>query len=196
MVHGPRVLVATADEILEDFLERDETHLRVGESTIASRHRAERPCCGQIKTCWRPFLYSRVSAMEIMLVEDNAGDAVLIRQILAESAVPVNLHIALDGEQALTMITGGHFRPELIILDLNIPRITGTALLERWKSEAIPVVVFSSSLNDAERRRALELGAREFVRKPTDVDEFIAVVTGILDRYAGEQSKSVGGIGA
>ena len=63
--------------------------------------------------------------MEILLVEDNAGDAVLIRQILAEASVPVNLHIARDGEQALTILSDADFHPALIILDLNIPRITG-----------------------------------------------------------------------
>src|SRR5580692_5904291 len=114
--------------------------------------------------------------MEILLVEDNAGDAVLIRQILADASVPVNLHIVRDGEQALTILADAHFRPALIILDLNIPRITGAALLERWKSIQTPVVVFSSSLNDTERERVLTLGAREFVPKPTDIEEFTEVV--------------------
>ena len=121
--------------------------------------------------------------MEILLVEDNAGDAVLIRQILAEAAVPVNLHIARDGEQALTMLSDAHFKPRLIILDLNIPRITGTALLERWRAQKTPVVVFSSSLNDLERNRVLELGAREFVTKPTDIEDFTRVVCRIVERY-------------
>src|SRR5579863_7871304 len=67
--------------------------------------------------------------MEILLVEDNAGDAVLIRQILADASVPVNLHIVRDGEQALTMLSDADFRPALIILDLNIPRISGSVLL-------------------------------------------------------------------
>lgn len=131
--------------------------------------------------------------MEILLVEDNAGDAVLIRQILAEASVPVNLHIVRDGEQALTLLSDAHFRPELIILDLNIPRITGSALLERWKSQNIPVVVFSSSLNDAEQARVLELGAREFIQKPTDIKAFSDAVCGILARWgrsAGEKSHS------
>jgi two-component system response regulator len=69
--------------------------------------------------------------MEILLVEDNAGDAVLIRQILADASVPVNLPIVRDGEQAPTLLSDPHFQPALIILDLNIPRISGAALLER-----------------------------------------------------------------
>jgi DNA-binding response OmpR family regulator len=121
--------------------------------------------------------------MEILLVEDNAGDAVLIRQILADAPVAVNLHIVRDGEQALTLLSDAHFRPALIILDLNIPRISGAALLERWKLQNIPVVVFSSSQSDAERERVMELGAREFVQKPTDLEAFAAAVSGMVERY-------------
>ncbi len=131
--------------------------------------------------------------VEILLVEDNAGDAVLIRQILAEASVPVNLHIARDGEQALTMLSDADFRPALIILDLNIPRITGSALLEQWKSLDTPVVVFSSSLNDAEQVRVLELGAREFIQKPTDIEEFTAAVCGIIRRWAGHNNENACG---
>jgi len=128
--------------------------------------------------------------MEILLVEDNAGDAVLIRQILADASVPVNLHIVRDGEQALTMLSDADFQPALIILDLNIPRISGSVLLERWKAQKIPVVVFSSSLNDAERARVMELGAREFVQKPTDVEAFSEAVCGIIERWAGNRNEN------
>lgn len=133
---------------------------------------------------------------EILLVEDNAGDAVLIRQVLADAEVAVNLHIARDGEQALTLLSDAHFRPALIILDLNIPRIVGAALLERWKSQDIPVVVFSSSINEAEQARVLELGALEFVQKPTDIEAFAEAVSGIVKRYAGPRNNSAGSAGA
>ncbi len=129
--------------------------------------------------------------MEILLVEDNAGDAVLIRQILAEAAIPVNLHIARDGEQALTMMNGGYFQPALIILDLNIPRIPGLLLLEQWRAGDVPVVVFSSSLNEGERTRVLALGAREFIQKPTDLDAFARAVCGIIERW-GENKSACG----
>lgn len=122
--------------------------------------------------------------MDVLLVEDNAGDAVLIRQILAENSLAVKLHIARDGEQALTMLSDGYFQPSLIILDLNLPRISGIALLERWKPITIPVVVFSSTVNENERKRVLELGAREFVQKPSDIDAFAGVVCGMVQRYA------------
>lgn len=123
--------------------------------------------------------------MEVLLVEDNAGDAVLIRQILADASVAVNLHIARDGEQAITILSDAHFHPGLIILDLNIPRISGSALLERWKTLDTPVVVFSSTSSERERERALALGAREFIQKPSDLDGFTQAVNGIVERYGG-----------
>jgi DNA-binding response OmpR family regulator len=128
--------------------------------------------------------------MEILLVEDSAGDAVLIRQILAEAPVPVNLHIARDGEQALTMLDGQYFRPTLIILDLNIPLIPGHALLEKWRTNDVPVVVFSSSQIASERARVLALGAREFIEKPTDIAAFSRALRGIIERWGEDNRES------
>jgi DNA-binding response OmpR family regulator len=124
-----------------------------------------------------------MEAIEVLLVEDSAGDAVLIRQALYESRLPVRLHIARDGEQALFMLTDPPIQPDLIILDLNIPKITGTALLERWSVGSIPVVVLSSTTNPAEKARSLALGAREFVSKPTDLDEFTHTVRMIVEKW-------------
>ena len=126
--------------------------------------------------------------MEILLVEDSAGDAVLIRQFLAEVPVPVNLHIARDGEQALALLESDDFHPTLIILDLNIPRIPGHSLLERWRASDIPVVVFSSSQIASEKARVLALGAREFIEKPTDIAAFGRALQGMVERW-GEGSK-------
>jgi DNA-binding response OmpR family regulator len=131
--------------------------------------------------------------MEILLVEDSAGDAVLIRQLLAEGPVPVNLHIARDGEQALAMLDSGDFRPTLIILDLNIPRIPGVSLLERWRTKNIPVVVFTSSQIAAEKARVLALGAREFVEKPTDIAAFSRVLLGIVERWGEDNQENACG---
>ena len=89
------------------------------------------------------------------------------------------------------MLTDPHFRPDLILLDLNIPRITGLALLERWQSLDTPVVVFSSSLNEAEKQRVLALGAREFISKPTDIQDFVDAVSGILQKWAGPAASGI-----
>lgn len=130
------------------------------------------------------FYKKGVKPIEVLLVEDNAGDTVLIRQALADYPTRVNLHIARDGEQALLMLASSAFKPDLIILDLNIPRISGSALLKRWSASDIPVVVFSSSLNEAERKHVLELGARAFVPKPTDLQAFIRAIFEIVEKWA------------
>lgn len=113
---------------------------------------------------------------EILLIEDNPGDALLIRQTLAEGPYPPNVHIAVDGEQAIQMLDSGHVEPALIILDLNLPKIPGLLILGRCRTAA-PVVVFTSSSNPYEHHRVLELGASEVVQKPTDLTHFKLVVS-------------------
>ena len=124
----------------------------------------------------------------VLLVEDNAGDAVLIRQILGESPVPVKLVIARDGEQALQMLEDPEFTPEVIILDLNLPKLSGHAVLERNQRKDIPVVVFSSSWNETEIHRALNLGAREYVQKPAEIDAFADAVQGIISKWVARKT--------
>ena len=99
--------------------------------------------------------------LDILLIEDNPGDASLIRQVLAESGMNVKVHLATDGQQALQMLKEPDFKPSLIILDLNIPKIPGLSLLQRWFFTT-PVVVFSSTTNEHEKQRALALGACDF----------------------------------
>jgi len=122
--------------------------------------------------------------VEVLLVEDNAGDAVLIRQVLAEVRFAVKLVIARDGEQALQMLEDADFKPDLIILDLNIPKINGHAVLERNVRKDIPVVVFSSSWNDAEIQRTFTLGARDYVQKPAEIEAFADAVIKIVTKWA------------
>jgi two-component system response regulator len=106
--------------------------------------------------------------LDILLIEDNPGDASLIRQVLAKSGMNVKVHLAVDGQQALQMLKEPDFEPSLIILDLNIPKIPGLSLLQRWFFRT-PAVVFSSTTNEHEKQRALALGARDFVSKPPDL---------------------------
>src|SRR5260370_17275411 len=91
---------------------------------------------------------TRMNPSEVLLVEDNAGDALLIGQALAEYPTPVHLHIARDGEQALQMLEGPDFKPDLIILDLNIPKMSGYAVLGLYRPKKTPVVVFTASENE------------------------------------------------
>jgi len=126
-----------------------------------------------------------MSPSEVLLVEDNAGDALLIGQALAEYPAPVHLRIARDGEQALQMLGEPGFAPDLIILDLNIPRISGYAVLASCLPRRAPVVVFSASQNEADVGRVLSLGAKDFVHKPLDLDAYKSAVTGMVQKWAG-----------
>jgi CheY-like chemotaxis protein len=123
--------------------------------------------------------------VKVLLIEDNAGDALLVGQILADCQLPVKLHVARDGEQALRMLRDDNLKPSLIVLDLNLPKISGNALLKRYKNRDVPVVVFSSSRNDAEVEEALALGACQYVQKPTDIQAFTDAVCGMLLKWAG-----------
>jgi len=123
--------------------------------------------------------------VEVLLIEDNAGDTLLIGQILADCQLPVKLHVARDGEQALQMLADPNLKPSLIVLDLNIPKISGNALLKRYSSRHIPVVVFGSSWNEREIEEALSLGACQYVQKPTDIQAFTDAVCGMILKWAG-----------
>lgn len=128
---------------------------------------------------------------EVLLVEDNAGDALLVGQAVAECQAHVHLHIARDGEQALQILKDPEFLPDLIILDLNIPKVSGLAVLATYPMEKTPVVVFSASENEAEMTRALSLGAREFVHKPLDLDEYKNAVTGMIRKWVSDDDAPV-----
>ncbi len=134
----------------------------------------------------------RLKPVDVFFIEDNPADIVMIWHVLAESGLKVKIHIAMDGQQALQMLTDQHFEPSLIVLDLNIPKIHGLNLLERWSGTA-PVVVFSSTTDEREKQRALALGARDFVSKPTDLYEFTESVCGMVRKWGMGQN---GGIAA
>jgi CheY-like chemotaxis protein len=121
---------------------------------------------------------------EVLLVEDNLGEAVLLRQALADYPIPVHLQIAGDGEEALQILRETDFEPDLIILDLNIPKISGFTVLASCLLKKTPVVVFTASQNEADAYRAFSLGAFEFVHKPIDLDDYKTAVCGMIQKWA------------
>jgi two-component system, chemotaxis family, response regulator Rcp1 len=129
-------------------------------------------------------LVAPVETPEVLLVEDNAGDALLIGQALAECRVPVHLHLARDGEQALQVLGEPDFKPDLIILDLNIPKVSGHSVLSLYRPKKTPVVVFTASENEADIERAFSLGADEFVHKPMDLEVYKAAVCSMIQKWA------------
>ena len=130
--------------------------------------------------------------IEVLLIEDNPGDVLLIRSALEQGRFSVRLHVASDGEQALQILANENVKYNLIILDLNIPKIHGLSLLARWQPAPAPVVAFSTSLNEAEIRRALELGAREFVHKPNGLQPFGEAVSQIIEHWACAEDSAAG----
>ena len=126
--------------------------------------------------------------IEILLVEDNPGDARLTREALAHSKVRNNLHHARDGEEAMAFLRregsyGNAPTPDLVLLDLNLPRRDGREVLEDIKSDAalkhIPVVILTSSQAEEDIMRSYRLHANCFITKPVDLDQLTKVVHGI-----------------
>ena len=124
------------------------------------------------------------------MVEDNAGDALLVGQAVKDCPIPVKLTIAHDGEQALSMLSERGFEPNLIILDLNMPKIPGHVLLQRYDAKTTPIVVFSAYWNDVDLDRAFALGVREYVQKPTDLEVFKTAVCGMIQKWALQSTDS------
>ena len=119
--------------------------------------------------------------LEVLFVEDNAGDTLLQWLALEDSPMPVKFHLARDGEQALQLLHDGVF--DLIVLDLSLPKLSGFDVLEHCQAKAVPIVVFTGgSVTDGERH-ALELGAREYVRKPVHFEAYKQAVRQIVQRW-------------
>jgi chemotaxis family two-component system response regulator Rcp1 len=128
--------------------------------------------------------------IEILLVEDNPGDVRLTMEGLTESKVRNNLHVASDGVEAMAFLRregkyAGAVRPDLILLDLNLPRMDGREVLLAIKSEpklkTIPVVVLTTSRAEQDVLRSYELQANCYITKPVDLGQFITVVKSIED---------------
>jgi len=135
-----------------------------------------------------------MSALELLLVEDNPEEVLLFREALRALPTVVHVTIAYDGERALELLGGPAFHPDLIVVDLNLPRINGHTVLEFLKSRpGPPVVVFSVSANPRDRKRALDLGARDYVVKPRTRDELFATVRKMVElRFEGRESAANG----
>ena len=129
-------------------------------------------------------------SIEVLLVEDNPGDVRLTMEAMRESKVIVNLSVAPDGEEALAFLRrlGPHLgapRPDLILLDLNLPRKDGREVLAEIKADAdlrrIPVVVLTTSSAEADIVKSYNLHANCYITKPVDFKQFMTVVRSIED---------------
>lgn len=128
--------------------------------------------------------------VEILLVEDNEGDVRLTREALKEGRIRNRLSVVYDGEQAIAFLKRvGEYadapRPDLILLDLNLPRLDGREVLASIKNDValkqIPVVVLTSSRTERDLLSAYDQHANCFINKPVEFDQFIEVIRSIED---------------
>jgi chemotaxis family two-component system response regulator Rcp1 len=134
--------------------------------------------------------YKTVHPIEILLVEDNPGDSRLAKEALKESKLINNLSIVEDGLEAMNFLfKKGKYsnspRPDLIILDLNLPKKDGREVLAEIKNndnlKRIPVVILTISKAEEDILKSYNLHANCFITKPIDLDQFIKVVQSIED---------------
>jgi len=121
---------------------------------------------------------------QILIVEDNPADANLIEEALAEAQLNCGLSIMRDGARAIEFIErldadASHPCPDLILLDLNLPKVSGQEVLNRLRliprCKDVKVLIISSSNAPADRDRSMQLGASEYFRKPSSLEQFMAL---------------------
>ncbi len=126
--------------------------------------------------------------IQILLVEDSPGDVRLTQEVLRDARIANELHVVGDGEEAMAFLRregayAGQARPDLVLLDLNLPRKDGREVLAEIKADpelkAVPVIVLTTSEAEHDILRSYQLAANAYISKPVDLGEFIAVVRSI-----------------
>jgi two-component system, chemotaxis family, response regulator Rcp1 len=132
--------------------------------------------------------------MDILLVEDNLGDIRLVREALEGTVVSASLHVAYDGEEAMTVLRRGLTQtntslPDLILLDLNLPKMDGREILTKIKYDKnfrmIPTIILTSSDAETDIRYCYEHYANCYFRKPTQWDAFGKLVKYVNELWLG-----------
>ncbi|MFB8026957.1 response regulator [Streptomyces sp. NPDC102402] len=133
-----------------------------------------------------------VKPIEVLLVEDDPGDELMTREAFEDNKIRNTLHVVRDGQEALDFLyRQGEYadapRPDLVLLDLNLPRYDGRQVLERIKTDPelalIPVVVLTTSSAEEDILRSYKLHANAYVTKPVDLEQFIGAVRQIDDFF-------------
>jgi two-component system, chemotaxis family, response regulator Rcp1 len=155
------------------------------------RQRAIRPG-GDAAALWSPAVVRR--PVLILLVEDSPADVRLTREALREARIAIELQVVGDGEEAMRYLRGegehaGARRPDLVLLDLNLPGKDGREVLAEVKADRqlrrIPVVVLTTSGADEDILRAYDDHANSYIRKPVELDHFVDVVRSIEKYWTG-----------
>jgi chemotaxis family two-component system response regulator Rcp1 len=131
---------------------------------------------------------TNAAPIEVLLVEDSPGDVRLTREAFKDAKVHINLQVVSDGAKAMEFLTrGGEYanapRPDLILLDLNLPKKDGREVLEEIKEnptlKTIPVVILTTSSSEADILRSYQLHANCYITKPVGLEGFLTVVKSI-----------------
>jgi two-component system response regulator len=134
----------------------------------------------------------QIRPAEVLLVEDDPGDEMMTREAFEDNKIGNSLHVVRDGLEALDFLYKrgayeGAPTPDLILLDLNLPKYDGRQVLEKVKSDAdlamIPVVVLTTSAAEEDILRSYKLHANAYVTKPVDLDQFMAAIRQIDDFF-------------
>lgn len=134
------------------------------------------------------MLEQQDGARRVLVVEDNPGDIRLCEEVFREARIPVAVDIARDGADAITYLdevaSGERPPPDLVLLDLNLPRRSGRDVLQHAKSDprtvAIPVLVLTTSVAESDVLACYRLHANAFVPKPLDFDQFATLVERVV----------------
>ena len=124
---------------------------------------------------------SNIKSVDILLVEDNAADVILVKHTLKSMNVMNNITVAEDGEKALSFLDSEETNklPDLIVLDLNLPKIEGRDVLRKIKNterlKDIPVVIMSGSIAEKDREETLEMDAAAYIIKPLNLEKIIEI---------------------
>lgn len=138
------------------------------------------------------------SELDVLVVEDNPGDINILEEALETSAFPCSYAVVNDGEAAVNYLGqrdeyASVSRPDLVLLDLNVPKVPGRDVLEEIRTgcemDSVPVVVFSGSKTPDDVQETYELGADGYFTKPVDPMEFMSLV-----RSVGESLATDGGV--
>jgi two-component system, chemotaxis family, response regulator Rcp1 len=131
---------------------------------------------------------SGAAPIEVLLVEDNPGDVRLTREAFKDARLHINLRVASDGVEAMAYLNQGEgfadaVRPDLILLDLNLPKKSGREVLEEIKSspllQSIPVVILTTSSSETDVVRSYQQHANCYISKPVSLEGFLTVVKSI-----------------
>ena len=133
--------------------------------------------------------------MQILLVDDNIAEWRIIEEIVAgrSKAAPVSILTATNCKGALAFLSNRELTPNLVIADMDVLEFGGVELVKQCNPRGIPVVIFSGSMNPAHKAEALRLGAKQFVTKPMQLDEYVDAVWKMIANWATRSTASTAG---